>query len=68
MAVVQYYDGGTKRNLLRPTFVYDISQWKMDGKKIKLLLQHFGEQTQAKRLVFIEKYASKHVYKFRKLK
>ena len=30
-------------------------------KKFKLLLKHFGEQTQAKRLVFMEKYASKHV-------
>ena len=28
---------------------------------IKLLLQHFCEQTQAKGLVFMEKYASKHV-------
>jgi protease II len=34
-----------------------------DGQKNKnkLLLQHFGEQTQAKKLVFMEKYASKHV-------
>ena len=34
------------------------------GRKIKkfiLLLQHFGEQMQANRLVFMEKYASKHV-------
>ena len=30
-------------------------------KKFKLLLQHFGEQTQAKRLFFMEKYTSKHV-------
>ena len=36
--------------------------------ELKLLLQHFGEQRQAKRLVFIEKYASKHVQKLRKLK
>ena len=28
---------------------------------IKLLLQHFREQMQAKGLAFIEKYASKHV-------
>ena len=28
-------------------------------KKFKLFLQHFGEQTQAKRLVFMENYASK---------
>ena len=37
-------------------------------KKNKLLLQHFVEQTQAKRLVFMEKYAFKHVYELRKLK
>ena len=28
--------------------------------ELKLLLQHFGEQTQAKRLVFMEKYALNH--------
>jgi hypothetical protein len=28
--------------------------------ELKLLLQHFGKQTQAKRL-FMEKYTSKHV-------
>ena len=31
------------------------------AKKIKLLLQHFHEQTKARRLFFMEKYASKHV-------
>ena len=36
--------------------------------ELKLLLQHFREQRQSKRLVFIEKYASKHVWKLRKLK
>ena len=36
--------------------------------ELELLLQHFGQQMQAKRLVFMEKYASKHVQKLRKLK
>ena len=36
--------------------------------ELKLLLQHFRKQTQAKRLFFMEKYASKLVQKLRKLK
>ena len=32
------------------------------------MILNFSKQTQAKGLVFMEKYASKHVYKLRKLK
>ena len=60
-----------------PTIMYDKIQSASvvitveHGQKIKkfeLLLKHFRKQTQAKRLVFMEKYASKHVLKLRKLK
>ena len=50
--------------LLVSLFVYLLDNTVEHGRKIKkfiLLLQHFGEQTQANRLVFMEKYASKHV-------
>ena len=46
--------------LLSPKFFLPISPIYLIF-ELKLLLQHFGEQRQAKRLVFIEKYASKHV-------
>ena len=66
-AAVAFFEADEKRGNLKDIcksyrHVF-ISQWKMDRKKkkFKLLLQHFGEQTKAKRLVFMEKYASKHV-------
>ena len=45
-------------NFLTPLGPLGVSPYDFD---LKLLLQHFHEQTQAKRLFFMEKYASKHV-------
>ena len=48
-------------NLSIGPFMINFQNHKMERKKSKLLLQHFPEQMQAKRLFFMEKYESKQV-------